>query len=49
MDGNKIYSQSDLDTLLYHYSAGDTVTIIIYRGGYTMQADIQLEEAGTAQ
>ena len=29
--------------------AGDTVTIVIYRGGYTMQADIQLEEAGTAQ
>ena len=49
VDGNKIYSQSDLDTLLYHYSAGDTVTIVIYRGGYTMQADIQLEEAGTAQ
>ena len=49
VDGNKIYSQSDLDTLLYHYSAGDTVTIVIYRGGHTMQADIQLEEAGTAQ
>lgn len=48
VDGTKVYSQSDLDTLLYHYSAGDTVTIIIYRGGYTMQADIVLEEAGTA-
>ena len=48
VDGTKVYSQSDLDTLLYHYSAGDTVTIVIYRGGYTMQADIVLEEAGTA-
>ena len=48
VDGNKIRSQSDLDTLLYHYSAGDTVTIVIYRGGYTMQADIVLEEAGSA-
>ena len=49
VDGTKVYSQTDLDTLLYHYSAGDTVTIIIYRGGYTMQTDIVLEEAGTAQ
>ena len=48
VDGTKVYSQNDLDTLLYHYSAGDTVTIVIYRGGYTMQADIVLEEAGTA-
>lgn len=48
VDGTKVYSQTDLDTLLYHYSAGDTVTIVIYRGGYTMQADIVLEEAGTA-
>ena len=48
VDGTKIYSQSDLETLLYHYSAGDTVTIVIYRGGYTMQADIELEEAGSA-
>ena len=48
VDGTKVYSQTDLDTLLYHYNAGDTVTIVIYRGGYTMQADIVLEEAGTA-
>lgn len=45
VDGTKVYSQTDLDTLLYNYSAGDTVTIIIYRGGYTMQAEIVLEEA----
>ena len=49
IDGTRVYSQSDLDTLLYNYSAGDTVTIVIYRGGYTMQADIVLEEAGSAQ
>ena len=49
VDGNKIYSQTDLDTLLYHYSAGDTVTIVIYRGGYTMQADIVLQEAGSTE
>ena len=45
LDGTKVYSQTDLDTLLYNYSAGDTVTVIIYRGGYTMQAEIVLEEA----
>lgn len=48
VDGTKVYSQTDLDTLLYHYSAGDTVTIVIYRSGRTLQADIVLEEAGSA-
>ena len=47
VDGTKVYNQSDLDTLLYGYAAGDTVTIIIYRGGYTMQASLTLEEAGS--
>ena len=47
VDGTKVYDQSDLDTLLYGYAAGDTVTIIIYRGGYTMQASLTLEEAGS--
>ena len=47
VDDTRIYDQSDLDTLLYGYSAGDTVTIIIYRGGYTMQASLTLEEAGS--
>ena len=46
VDGTKVYNQSDLDTLLYGYAAGDTVPIIIYRGGYTMQARLTLEEAG---
>ncbi len=48
VDGNKVYSQNDLDTLLYQYSAGDVVTLVIYRGGRTMQADIPLEEAVSA-
>ena len=47
VDDTRIYDQSDLDTLLYGYTAGDTVTIIIYRGGYTMQASLTLEEAGS--
>lgn len=45
IDDTRIYTQSDLDTLLYSYTAGDEVTIVIYRGGYTMQATITLEEA----
>lgn len=45
VDGVKVYSQNDLDTLLYQYSAGDVVTIVVYRSGRTMQADIPLEEA----
>lgn len=45
IDGVRVYSQSDLDTLLYSYAAGDKVTVVIYRGGYTMQAPVILEEA----
>ena len=43
VDGTNVYTQSDLDTLLYGYTAGDQVTLIIYRSGYTMQATITLE------
>lgn len=46
IDGNRIYDQTDLDTLLYQYSAGDTVNVVIYRSGRNMQADVVLEEAG---
>lgn len=45
IDDTRIYSQEELDTLLYNYSAGDTVTIVIYRSGHSMQAEITLEEA----
>ncbi len=48
VDGSKVYSQNDLDTLLYQYSAGDVVTLVVYRGGRTMQAEIPLEEAVSA-
>ena len=33
-------------TATMYLTAGDTVTIIIYRSGRTMQADLILEEAG---
>ena len=45
VDDTRVYSQSDLDTLLYRYTAGDQVTVVIYRSGYTMQATVTLEEA----
>ena len=45
VDETRVYSQSDLDTLLYSYTAGDQVTAVIYRSGYTMQATVTLEEA----
>ena len=44
LDNTRVYSQSDLDTLLYGYTAGDQVEIVIYRSGYTMQATVTLEE-----
>ena len=48
VDGTQVYTQSDLDTLLYSYTAGDDITLVIYRSGYTMQATITLEEAKNA-
>ena len=48
IDDTSIYSQSDLETLLYSYSAGDSITIVIYRSGFRMQATVTLEEARSA-
>lgn len=45
LDGTRIYSMDELNTLLYNYNAGDTVTLTIYRSGYTADIAITLAEA----
>lgn len=45
LDGTNVYSMDELNTLLYNYSAGDTVRLVIYRGGFTASCDITLAEA----
>lgn len=45
LDGTEIYTMDELNTALYNYNAGDTVTLIIYRSGYTGEVQITLAEA----
>lgn len=44
-DGERIYNMSELTTMLYQYSAGDVVKLIIYRGGGQYEITLELEEA----
>lgn len=45
LDGTRVYSMDELNTLLYNYKAGDTVTLTVYRSGYTADVSITLAEA----
>ena len=45
VDGNRITDTESLQTLLYNYEVGDTVNVIIYRGGRQYTADLTLHES----
>ena len=45
VDGNRITDTESLQTLLYNYEVGDTVNVIIYRGGRQYTADLILHES----
>ena len=45
VDDTRITDSADLETALYSYDAGDTVTIVIVRGGQYYQAELELAEA----
>lgn len=45
LDGTRIYSYEELVTLLYNYSAGDEVTLILYRSGSQYELTVTLQEA----
>ena len=45
VDGNRITDTESLQTLLYGYEVGDTVNVIIYRGGHQYTADLTLHES----
>ena len=45
IDGTRISGAEDLETVLYNYEAGDTVSIVIVRSGQYYQADLKLTEA----
>ncbi len=45
LDGNPIPNMDTLTTLLYSYEAGDTVNVIIYRGGHQYSVTLTLQEA----
>ena len=43
--GQRIDSTEDIETILYDYKPGDTVEVIVYRGGYQHQMNIILGES----
>ena len=45
LDGVSITGSEDLENALYAYTAGDTVTLIIYRNGKQYSVSVTLEEA----
>jgi len=45
VDGTPITDMDSLNTLLYGYQAGDTVTVIIFRSGHQGKVDLVLGEA----
>lgn len=45
LDNTRLYSPEELTTALYHYSAGDTVQLVIYRSGSQQEITVTLEEA----
>ena len=45
IDGERVTSVEDIETVLYNYQPGDTVTVIVYRGGYQYEVDIVLGES----
>ena len=45
IDGTRISGAEDLETVLYNYEAGDTVTIVIVHSGQYYQTQLELTEA----
>ena len=45
VNDTRIYDAEDLETVLYNYEAGDTVTIVIARDGNYYQTELELTEA----
>ena len=45
VDDTRISGAEELETILYNYEAGDTVSIVIVRGGQYYQAELELTEA----
>ena len=45
VDGTRITDTDSLKTLLYNYEVGDTVNVIIYRGGRQYTANLTLHES----
>ena len=45
IDGERISTTEQIEAILYNHQPGDTVTVIIYRGGYQYEVDIILGES----
>ena len=47
IDGNRVRSQEDLNSVLGRYEAGDTVDLVIHRSRRQYQGSLTLQEAGS--
>ena len=45
INGERISSIEDIETILYNHQPGDVVTLIIYRAGYQYEVDVVLGES----
>ena len=45
IDGVRVTTPEDIESILYNYQPGDTVSVIIYRAGYQYEVDIVLGES----
>lgn len=45
INGERISSIEDIETILYNHQPGDVVTLIIYRSGYQYEVDVVLGES----
>lgn len=45
IDGQRVTNTYALQQVLYHFNAGDTVAVVLYRNGKQYQVELQLSEA----
>ena len=45
VDGERIASTEDIESVLYEHKPGDVVEVIFYRGGYQYRVELTLGES----
>ena len=45
IDGQRISSTDDIQTILYSYEVGDSVEVVLYRSGQQYRVELTLDES----